>query len=68
VTLISLIALLIMYIYLFEWQKNSYISFENNCIEAKGSIDEVVKNNIDKFQECKIKKRGEPHGIEFHLC
>ncbi len=58
VTSISLIALLITYIYLFEWQKNSYISFENKCIEAKGNIDEVVKNNIDKFQECKIKKRG----------
>ena len=43
----------------------SYISFENNCIEVKSSIEEVAEKTIHEFPECAIKSRGKLFNSDF---
>ena len=46
------IAIIVALVYFKKQPARSYISFENKCIETKGSINEVVDKTVAEFPEC----------------
>ena len=58
--LIALISVIIIValIYSAKQPEQSYISFENDCIEADGPISEVVDRTVAEFTECAVISSG----------
>ena len=58
--LIALISVIIIValVYSGKQPEQSYISFENDCIEADGSISEVVDKTVAEFPECTMISSG----------
>ena len=61
---VSIIAIAVI-IFILRHQNKSYISFENNCIEVKSTIEEVAEKTIREFPECVIKSRGKLFNSDF---
>lgn len=38
--------------------ETSYISFDKDCIEQKGSIKQAVERTLEEFPECRISETG----------
>ncbi len=63
--LIGISILSIYFIWPDERNLNSYISFQNECIEVNGSIYESIERTLKEFPECKIANNGRYSGAKY---